>query len=118
MSYRFSIDPKNRLIGRWVTSVIDAIQRAYAEEADSRGLTQAEIARVLDIDRSVVNRRLTGETNLTLRSIGELAYALGRTPRFSLVKPVRGYGQNYSVAADGTSSTSSKKDKHLDVDIA
>jgi plasmid maintenance system antidote protein VapI len=94
MSYRFSIDPKSRKVGRFLGRVRREIQKAYAEEKASRGLTQAEIARALGVDRSVINRQLMGTENLTLRRVGEFAWILGREPRFSLTKPEVRVGAN------------------------
>lgn len=51
----------------------------------STGKTQQEVADILQVDRSVVNRRLTGTANLTARSIAELAYALEKDIYVELV---------------------------------
>jgi transcriptional regulator with XRE-family HTH domain len=63
-----------------------AIQQALIEEFKSRGLTQAQIARELGVHRSVINKEIRGEGNLTLTRIGELAHVLGRKPMFDLPK--------------------------------
>jgi transcriptional regulator with XRE-family HTH domain len=74
MSYQMRIDPKSRKAARFISSVQKKIQKALADS----GKTQQEIATILGVDRSVVNRRLKGSANLTARSIGEFAYALDK----------------------------------------
>ena len=71
MSYRPKIDGKSRKAARFLSNLQKSIQKALIDS----GKTQQEIARILDVDRSVVNRRLSGSANLTARSIAEFAYA-------------------------------------------
>ena len=57
------------------------------------------------MDRSVVTRLLKGQANLTLRTIGELAWALGFEPILSLRrKPVAEERANIFTASAGVSS--------------
>lgn len=67
------IGPKNRKVGRFIAKVRSEIQRAFTEER----ISQAEVAQALGVNRAIVNRRLKGDMNLTLRTIGEMAWALG-----------------------------------------
>ena len=77
MSFRIETSLRSRRVGRFVARVVDSLRRAFAEEASRTGLTQAKMAEILEVDRSVINRRLNCESNLTLRTIAELAYAMG-----------------------------------------
>jgi transcriptional regulator with XRE-family HTH domain len=97
MSYRLSIDPKNRKVSRFLGRVRREIQKAFEEEKSARGLTQAEIARILGTDRSVINRQLLGTENLTLKRVGEFAWVLGRELDFSLIKPSLPTGSNIQL---------------------
>ena len=81
MSYRLKVDPKSRKAARFISRLQKAIQGALI----ASGKTQQEIATILEVDRSVVNRRLKGNANLTARSIAELAYALDKEIEFRLV---------------------------------
>ncbi|UOA32556.1 hypothetical protein DSM110093_02356 [Sulfitobacter sp. DSM 110093] len=74
MSYQLKIDPKSRKSARFISRLQKVIQKALIES----GKTQQEVAEVLGVDRSVVNRRLKGSANLTARSIAEFAYALDK----------------------------------------
>lgn len=72
------------------------IRRAYEEEMlfgeatdtveallESLGMTRAELARRLQVSRGRVSQILSGDENLTLKSLGALGWALGI--RFELV---------------------------------
>lgn len=74
MSYRLKINPKDRAAARFIARLQKVIQNALIDS----GKTQQQVADILDVDRSVVNRRLKGSANLTARSIAEFAYALDK----------------------------------------
>tara|TARA_R110002110_G_scaffold137735_1_gene323068 strand:+ start:4335 stop:4658 length:324 start_codon:yes stop_codon:yes gene_type:complete len=94
------------------------IQKAFV----ATGKTQQEVAKKLGVDRSVINRRLTGSANLTARSLAEFAYAFDKdiyiefvdSPRMkrSNVTKSNDYVlklQNQSTSsASGTSTSASK----------
>lgn len=85
-SFQITISPTRRSAARFIASVRRAIQQALVEEYKERGLTQSDIARIIKVHRSVINREIRGDKDLTLGRIGELAHALGRHPSFSLPK--------------------------------
>lgn len=74
------IDPRSRNAGRFARKVQKELQKAVVHS----GLRQQQIAQMLDVDRSIINRRLTGEANLTLRSIADLAWATNHKIVFAL----------------------------------
>ena len=78
MSFQIEVNPKEEAGTRTIMKIFRELQRAYLEERKDRKLTQQEIARRLDVNRSVVNRRLQGKENLTVRSLGELMWAMDR----------------------------------------
>lgn len=80
MSFRLPITGKNRKAGRFIASVHRELQRALVEAKAATGITQQALSELLGVNRSVVNRRFLGKTNLTLRTIGEIAWALGYDP--------------------------------------
>lgn len=67
--------------------------RAVTEEKQA-GLTQQELARRLQSGRSNINRQLSGEAEITLRSLADLAWALDREITFELRRPDDAAGQN------------------------
>ena len=87
MSYRISLTPSRRAAGRFIAKVRRALVTALAEEAAERGLTQADLARELGIDRSVINRQLRGRADISVGRIAELANAMGRVATIDIVKP-------------------------------
>lgn len=73
MSYELKISPKDRAASRLVHSIHKQLVLAALET----GTGQQEIAEKLGVNRSVVNRLLRGTANLTIRTLGEVAWALG-----------------------------------------
>jgi transcriptional regulator with XRE-family HTH domain len=67
------------------------LERALAEEQAENGLTKAELARRLGVNRSVLTKRLNGALNMTFETLADMAWAMGRdvvAPK--LVKPSQG----------------------------
>src|SRR6266481_7263280 len=75
--FRFDIDTRSRLAGRFIGRVRRELLKAIKEEKRD-GLTQQELARRLETRRSDINRQLSGEAEITLRSLADLAWALDR----------------------------------------
>lgn len=96
-SYRLPIDPRRAAAARLIGHVRSELQKALVEEKAERKLTQQHIADLLDVNRSVINRHFLGNENLTLRTIAELAWALGREVRFELPSPARERGVNVAT---------------------
>ena len=88
MSFRITISPEDQAAGRFVSRVRRELQKALAEEARKRGLTQSDLARAIGVNRSVISRELRGHKDLSLSRVAELAWALGRRPVFELVEAV------------------------------
>lgn len=84
MSYELKIDPKKRAGSRFIGKVRKTLISAAIDEKDASGINQQQLATALGVNRSVISRMLKGEGNLTLRTIGEIAWALGWEPDFTL----------------------------------
>jgi len=95
MSYQIKIDPKSRKAARFISQLQKTIQDALT----ASGKTQQEVANILGIDRSVVNRRLKGSTNLTARSIAEFAYAFDKDIVLEFVDKVQVENNNRTTAS-------------------
>jgi transcriptional regulator with XRE-family HTH domain len=91
--FRFDIDERSRTAGRFIGRVRRELLRAITEEKGA-GLTQQELARRLESRRSSINRQLSGEAEITLRSLADLAWALDREITFELRRPDQMEGQN------------------------
>jgi transcriptional regulator with XRE-family HTH domain len=100
MSYQINIDPKSRKAARFISRIQKAIQKALYES----GKTQQEVAVILGVDRSVVNRRLKGSANLTARSMAEFAYAFNKDIHIEFVDKVQVDRVNCTFAEDAVRS--------------
>lgn len=76
------IDRKSRKAARAISSVQKQIQQALIES----GKSQQEIADILGVNRSVVNRCLRNGSNLTIRTISDLAFAMNKDLQVSLIE--------------------------------
>ena len=110
-SFQFDISSRARNAGRFIGRVRDELLKALSDRRADGKLTQQELARKLDVHRSLVNRQLSGEANLTLRSLADLAWAMDMEISFELKKPTTQAGQNEPVA---TSTISYGEIKYLD----
>ena len=97
----FRIDKRRRSYLRLISEIKHALAQALTEEHAERGLTMAEMARVLEVDRSHISRKLSGETNMTLETLADLAYALDRPVKVSLPSRHCGHASNYAQTASG-----------------
>ena len=79
-SFQLSISPSRRVATRFIDSVRRSIQRALIESR----LTQSEVARRIGVHRSVINREIRGQKDMTLGRVAELTYALGMEPIFRM----------------------------------
>jgi len=86
-SYQFEIDEKSDASTRFISQVRDELVKAVLHEKKERNLSQHDIAQAVGTSPSVISRQLSGEANLTLRSVAEIAWALGWAPSFALRKP-------------------------------
>jgi transcriptional regulator with XRE-family HTH domain len=93
MFFRFGIEARSRTAGRLIGRVRRELLKAITEEKRA-GLSQQELARRLESERSNINRQLSGEAEITLRSLADLAWALGREITFELRRPDSAAGQN------------------------
>jgi hypothetical protein len=82
----FDIGGKSRTVARFMGTVRREVQKAVEYEKLDRKLTQQQIADMLGTSKSVINREILGG-NLTLRRLGELAWALGWEIVFEFRKP-------------------------------
>jgi hypothetical protein len=96
-SYTVDVGPRSRAVARFVARVRSEILTALSEERRGSMINQQTVAGRLQKKRSDINRQLVGEAPLTLRSIAELSWALGREINFELRRPVVEPGQNLNV---------------------
>ena len=91
--FRFDIDARSRKAARLMGRVRRELLKAVMEERGA-GLTQQQLAQRLQAQRTTINRQLSGETEITLRALADLAWALDREITVELRRPERAEGQN------------------------
>ncbi|MSU89262.1 helix-turn-helix domain-containing protein [Rhodobacteraceae bacterium 2CG4] len=96
MSFSLNISAKEKMTGRFKSRVNRALLNAVTQARKERKLTQSEIAALMEIDKSTLSRILNGRGNLTLKTIGDLSWALGLRPdiTFTKVEEPAGAGAN------------------------
>ena len=92
--FHFDIGERARHAGRFIGRVRGELLRALTERKSEIGFSQQGLAQKLDTERALINRQLSGEANLTLRSLADLAWAMDMEISFELKKPLPEAGQN------------------------
>jgi hypothetical protein len=109
--FHFDIGGRARNAGRFIGRVRNELLRALSEKKTESGICQQALARKLDIERALVNRQLSGEENLSLRSLADLAWAMDMEISFELKSPAANAGQNQPIM---TSTVSHGEIKYID----
>lgn len=52
------------------------LREAYAKKCAAGEINQTQLAEKLGVNRSAVNRRLSGRTNMTIKTVAEMVWAL------------------------------------------
>jgi plasmid maintenance system antidote protein VapI len=60
-----------------------ALSKVVMEAKAERSLTQQQIADLMGVDKSVVSRIINGESNLTLKTIGDISWVVGLKPELT-----------------------------------
>ena len=94
-SFHFDIGSRARHAGRFIGRVRGELLRALSQRKSEGHLPQQALAEKLGIERSAINRQLSGEANLTLRSLADLAWAMDMEISFALKAPETDIGQNH-----------------------
>jgi hypothetical protein len=76
LSRKIQVDPRRRAQLRLFATVTRELQDAFERAAKEQGMTQAQLARILEVDRSQVHRQLKEGANLTVFSLADYAWAL------------------------------------------
>jgi hypothetical protein len=92
--FHFDIGERARHAGRFIGRVRGELLRALNARKSEIGFSQQGLAQKLEAERSLINRQLSGEANLTLRSLADLAWAMDMEISFELKKPHPKAGQN------------------------
>lgn len=116
-SFQISLTRSRREATRFVNRVRRQLQKALAEEHAKSGLTQSEIARLIGVHRSVINREIQGYQDLTLGRVAELACAMGRRAKLELPEIAPKHGANIEQEALVNVSSTNSAVEHNEVII-
>lgn len=98
MSFLSDRDPKKLRVARSIYAAKKAIIEAWHGQEKAHGFSQAALARELGVDRAAVHRRLYGNENMTMRTLAELADAMGLLMSLDFIEAAGNQGQNESYA--------------------
>jgi transcriptional regulator with XRE-family HTH domain len=104
-SSSLAISPRRRTYVRLIGEIRHALNQALTEEHSMRGLTKADIARLLGKDKSFVTKKLGGESNMTLETLADLAFAMNRPVKVVMPSRARS-GNNQPLDSDIKPQTS------------
>lgn len=94
-SFHFDIGSRARHAGRFIGRVRGELLKALSRRKSEGYLPQQVLAERFGISRSLINRQLSGEANLTLRSLADLAWAMDMEIAFELKAAGTDAGQNH-----------------------
>lgn len=86
-SSRHKANTRRQMYLALVSKVESSLRDAYAKLYDAGLETQTSLAEKLGVNRSVVNRRLTGQQNMTLETVADMAWALGQCIEMEIYDP-------------------------------
>jgi transcriptional regulator with XRE-family HTH domain len=94
------ISPQQMAGSQAVHEAISGMRNAFLRARSVSRITQQSIALKLGVGRSIINRRLLGRENMTVRTLGELAWAMGYKLNISFTAADEHAGKrNWSPAA-------------------
>lgn len=95
----FKRQPDNRrsVYLKLVGEIEGQLRQAYAKRHEQGLETQAGLAKKLGVDRSVIHRRLTGRTNMTIQTVADLVWALGHCIAVSISDAEENGGNQHRI---------------------
>ena len=80
MTFKIKVDRRTHPAADFIISAVEELQKTFVLS----GLTSQELAGKLERDHSEVEALINGKRYLTLRDLGEFAWAMGVEPDFRL----------------------------------
>lgn len=97
LSFLRKIDPRRAVYLNLVGSVEAQLRDVYARLHDVGLENQASLAKKLGVGRSVINRRLTGQNNMTLETVADMVWALGASISVKIDDPLSQPATNFKL---------------------
>jgi plasmid maintenance system antidote protein VapI len=73
------------------------LRDAYDQRHRLHGVTQSSLARALGVNRSAINHRLRGLTNMTVETLADMVWGLGCAIKVTIYDPAQ-VSQNHTIA--------------------
>lgn len=91
MSSLFKLNPQQRSSARNMSDLNRSFIGEIYRVAKYQGITQAEIARRLDVNKSTINRILAGKGNPTFRTVADICAVIGVRPELNFAETARNH---------------------------
>lgn len=86
-SFRHQSDNRREVYLNLINSIESQVRQAYARRHEEQGLTQSALAEKLGVDRSVIHRRLSRQTNVTAETVADMVWGLGHCIKVDIFDP-------------------------------
>src|SRR6478672_8954338 len=103
------LDKRRRAFVRLLGEIQHALLEALDEAHRNRGLTRADIAKLIGRNKSFVTRKLNADSNITLQTLADLAFSLNRPVKVKLSSRAVAAGYN-RIAPPATSHSPPQPD--------
>jgi Helix-turn-helix len=94
-SFRTKVSQRRATYLRLVGQIEGQLREAYHRRFREKKITQSSLADKLGVGRSVVNRRLSGQRNMTIETIADMVWGLGHAIEVKIYDPSERMGANF-----------------------
>jgi hypothetical protein len=94
-TFRTKIDSRRQTFLVLIAEIERQLREAYDRKFRAGEATQSSLASKLGINRSVVHRRLTGRSNMTVETIADMVWALDQTISIKISDVMADDGSNW-----------------------
>jgi hypothetical protein len=103
MPFQKRPDRRRRVFLSLVSEIENGLRDAYGTRYEQGRTNQKRLAEKIGVHRSVIHRRLTSQTNLTIKSIADLVWGLDWGIRVHCFDPEVERGTNFSIRLERAS---------------
>ncbi|MFN6980790.1 MAG: helix-turn-helix domain-containing protein [Brevundimonas sp.] len=83
-----------------VSSIESQLRDLFSARAARDGFTQTALAERLGVNRSVISRRLSGASNMTIETLADMAWGVGGCVKVEIFDPADRTSSNNMLAQD------------------
>jgi hypothetical protein len=100
MPFQKRPDRRRRVFLDFIGKIENGLRDAYGTRYEQGRTNQSMLAKKLNVHRSVIHHRLTGQKNLTIKSIADLIWGLDWGVKIDFFDPEKMRGENVSILQD------------------